>query len=153
MLITFFYLSLADPSVFAATCSTLLARMIDTVPAGVKLTDEIDPLPYKVSTVQLQPPAIAGEDTMILNVTLRVSEIFLLVLFQDLFSSHSHLVAPHRQPKPLCQALLLVSLFVVPGSGPFLLCRVRLYSSPYHFGRHPDFNEALLPTGVLTSEI
>jgi hypothetical protein len=51
VLIILFHLSLAGPSVFAATCSTFLARMINILPDGVKLTDEINPLPYKVSAV------------------------------------------------------------------------------------------------------
>ena len=34
-------LRFADPAVFRSTCADLFARMIDTVPAGVTLTDEI----------------------------------------------------------------------------------------------------------------
>ncbi|KAJ7186076.1 heme peroxidase [Mycena filopes] len=38
---------------FASTCSSLFARMIDTVPAGVKLTDVIEPLPVKPAKITL----------------------------------------------------------------------------------------------------
>lgn len=42
-----------DPALFASTCATLLARMIDTVPAGVTLTEVIRPLPVKPSELKL----------------------------------------------------------------------------------------------------
>ncbi|KAJ7678175.1 heme peroxidase [Mycena polygramma] len=36
-----------DPKLFGKTCSELIARMIDTVPKGVQLTEVIEPLPVK----------------------------------------------------------------------------------------------------------
>ncbi|KAJ7364684.1 heme peroxidase, partial [Mycena albidolilacea] len=46
--------SFADsPDLFASTCATLLARMLDTVPRDVKLTDVIEPLPVKPTQLQL----------------------------------------------------------------------------------------------------
>ncbi|KAJ7138643.1 heme peroxidase [Mycena filopes] len=36
-----------SPELFASTCSALLARMLDTVPNGVQLSDVITPLPVK----------------------------------------------------------------------------------------------------------
>ncbi|KAJ7614402.1 heme peroxidase [Roridomyces roridus] len=46
--------SLADsPSLFASTCAELFARMIDTVPSDVQLTDVITPLPVKPDNVEL----------------------------------------------------------------------------------------------------
>ncbi|KAF7375663.1 Peroxidase [Mycena sanguinolenta] len=40
--------SFADsPELFASTCANLIARMLDTVPKGVELTDIITPLPVK----------------------------------------------------------------------------------------------------------
>ncbi|KAJ6589769.1 heme peroxidase [Mycena capillaripes] len=46
--------SFADsPDLFASTCATLFARMLDTVPSDVELTDVIDPLPIKPATVVL----------------------------------------------------------------------------------------------------
>ncbi|KAK7030627.1 peroxidase [Favolaschia claudopus] len=38
---------------FASTCATLIARMIDTVPAGVKLTEVFTPLPVKPTSLDL----------------------------------------------------------------------------------------------------
>ncbi|KAF7340536.1 Peroxidase [Mycena sanguinolenta] len=42
-----------SPALFASTCADLFARMIDTVPSGVVLTDVITPLPVKPSDVVL----------------------------------------------------------------------------------------------------
>ncbi|KAJ7050671.1 heme peroxidase [Mycena amicta] len=42
-----------SPDLFASTCADLLARMVDTVPAGVQLTDVITPLPVKPANLQL----------------------------------------------------------------------------------------------------
>ncbi|KAJ7037639.1 heme peroxidase [Mycena alexandri] len=38
---------------FASTCASLFARMIDTVPAGVELTEVIEPLPVKPALISL----------------------------------------------------------------------------------------------------
>ncbi|KAK7039847.1 peroxidase [Favolaschia claudopus] len=47
--------SFADsPSHFSSTCASLIARMIDTVPKGVQLTDVLEPLPIKPADVELQ---------------------------------------------------------------------------------------------------
>jgi hypothetical protein len=45
--------ALADNTTFMETCSTLIERMLNLVPSGVTLTDEITMLPAKVSTAQL----------------------------------------------------------------------------------------------------
>ncbi|KAK7045256.1 peroxidase [Favolaschia claudopus] len=46
--------SFADSSeLFASTCASLFARMLDTVPKDVQLSDVIDPLPIKPSEVQI----------------------------------------------------------------------------------------------------
>jgi hypothetical protein len=42
-----------SPKLFATTCARLFARMIDTVPKGVKLTEVIEPLPAKPQGVQV----------------------------------------------------------------------------------------------------
>ncbi|KAF7341549.1 Peroxidase [Mycena venus] len=42
-----------SPDLFASTCADLLGRMVDTVPAGVQLTDVITPLPVKPAKLQL----------------------------------------------------------------------------------------------------
>jgi hypothetical protein len=44
---------LADPKVFAARCATLLAKMIDTVPKDVQLTQVIVPYEVKPKEVRL----------------------------------------------------------------------------------------------------
>ncbi|KAH8101444.1 heme peroxidase [Cristinia sonorae] len=43
----------ADPDVFRMTCAKLFARMIDTVPKGVKLTEIIEPIKVKPVNVGL----------------------------------------------------------------------------------------------------
>ncbi|KAJ7887101.1 heme peroxidase [Mycena olivaceomarginata] len=46
--------SFADsPELFASTCATLMAKMLDTVPRGVQLTEVVTPLPVKPSTLSL----------------------------------------------------------------------------------------------------
>ncbi|KAF7339190.1 Peroxidase [Mycena venus] len=42
-----------SPQLFASTCADLFARMLDTVPRGVQLTEVITPLPVKPYSVQL----------------------------------------------------------------------------------------------------
>ncbi|KAJ7658397.1 heme peroxidase [Mycena polygramma] len=42
-----------SPKVFAATCADLFARMLNTVPKGVQLTDVIAPLPVKPTNLEL----------------------------------------------------------------------------------------------------
>ncbi|KAF9020015.1 heme peroxidase [Hymenopellis radicata] len=46
---------LSEPLVFNQVCSDLIARMIDTVPSNVKLTDVVEPIDYKVSDTMLFP--------------------------------------------------------------------------------------------------
>ncbi len=41
--------------VFTQVCTDLLARMIDTVPSNVQLTDVVEPIDYKVSDTMLYP--------------------------------------------------------------------------------------------------
>ncbi|KAJ6480791.1 heme peroxidase, partial [Mycena vitilis] len=40
-----------SPELFASTCATLFARMLDTVPRDVQLTDVIEPLPVKPANI------------------------------------------------------------------------------------------------------
>ncbi|KAJ7658392.1 heme peroxidase [Mycena polygramma] len=42
-----------SPQVFAATCADLFARMLNTVPKGVQLTDVVQPLPVKPTNLEL----------------------------------------------------------------------------------------------------
>ncbi|KAJ7736874.1 putative L-ascorbate oxidase [Mycena metata] len=43
----------SSASLFASTCADLITRMVDTVPAGVQLTDVITPLPVKPDLIDL----------------------------------------------------------------------------------------------------
>ncbi|EXJ72133.1 uncharacterized protein A1O5_04637 [Cladophialophora psammophila CBS 110553] len=49
--------ALADPNAYASTCSGILARMVNTVPAGVQLSDAIAPYDLKPSNLQLNVAA------------------------------------------------------------------------------------------------
>ncbi|KAF7367873.1 Peroxidase [Mycena sanguinolenta] len=42
-----------SPEHFAATCADLFARMVDTVPNGVQLTEVIEPLPVKPANIKI----------------------------------------------------------------------------------------------------
>ncbi|KAK7021213.1 peroxidase [Favolaschia claudopus] len=46
---------LSDLNTFNQECSTLIARMIDTVPSDVTLTDVVEPINYKVQKTMLFP--------------------------------------------------------------------------------------------------
>jgi hypothetical protein len=63
-LITGIFSFAASNTLFKATCSALFSRMLDTVPRGVKLTEEVLPLPAKPAFLVL---------TRNLNGTLTVS--------------------------------------------------------------------------------
>ena len=60
----------ADPAVFRSTCADLFARMIDTVPAGVTLTDVVEPLDVKPVGFQLD---WAGSGNLLFRGEVRVS--------------------------------------------------------------------------------
>ncbi|KAK1217383.1 hypothetical protein PQX77_019983 [Marasmius sp. AFHP31] len=47
--------SIASPEVFSKTCGDLFERMINTVPAGVTLTDVVEPIKYKLGLTTLSP--------------------------------------------------------------------------------------------------
>ncbi|KAF7360029.1 Peroxidase [Mycena venus] len=57
-----------DPDLFASTCANLLARMLDTVPEGVQLTEVITPSPVKPHGMLLT----LNNDTLELSGRLRV---------------------------------------------------------------------------------
>jgi hypothetical protein len=42
-----------SPKLFEATCAELFARMIDTVPTGVELSEVINPLPIRPDLVDI----------------------------------------------------------------------------------------------------
>ncbi|KAJ7617347.1 heme peroxidase [Roridomyces roridus] len=54
--------------VYTSTCADLFARMLDTVPAGVELTEVITPLPIKPSSVEF----VMNQDTMELSGQVRL---------------------------------------------------------------------------------
>ncbi|KAJ7805407.1 heme peroxidase [Mycena olivaceomarginata] len=57
-----------SPDLFASTCATLFAKMLDTIPSGVQLTDVIRALPVKPDNVQL----VLDGDTLRLSGQLRL---------------------------------------------------------------------------------
>jgi hypothetical protein len=59
-----------SPDLFARTCATLFARMVDTVPDGVTLTEVIEPLPVKPHEVQVIP---MGDGVFVFRGEVRVS--------------------------------------------------------------------------------
>ncbi|ESK96726.1 l-ascorbate oxidase [Moniliophthora roreri MCA 2997] len=62
--------SLAIKANFDSTCKSLLARMIDSVPNGVTLTDVIDPIENKVGKARLFVSSTS--DNLVLTTTLRL---------------------------------------------------------------------------------
>ncbi|KAJ3550967.1 hypothetical protein NMY22_g97 [Coprinellus aureogranulatus] len=61
--------SLADNTTFMETCGTLLERMLNLVPSGVTLTEEITMLPAKVSSAQLT----IERDKLVFKTSLRLA--------------------------------------------------------------------------------
>jgi hypothetical protein len=65
-----------SPDLFASTCANLFARMLDTVPKGVQLTDVITPLPVKPNSIKLiYDPAT---ETIMFSGEVRVRDFFLV---------------------------------------------------------------------------
>lgn len=62
--------TLQDPAAYKSTCSKVLQKMIDTVPAGVKLTDPIEVYPIKPSALQLN--VLSGGDKLSFGGQIRV---------------------------------------------------------------------------------
>lgn len=63
----------SSPELFKATCATLFAKMLDTVPKGVQLTEVIEPLPVKPRAVTLR---YMGDGTLRLKGEVRVRTPF-----------------------------------------------------------------------------
>ncbi|KAF8175627.1 heme peroxidase [Mycena galopus ATCC 62051] len=62
-------LSFADsPALFAATCSSLIERMVNTVPNGVQLTEVVTPMPVKPTHIQF----FVDGDNMVLTMDVRI---------------------------------------------------------------------------------
>lgn len=64
-----------SPSYFYQTCTTLLERMINTVPKGVTLTDPIQPIAVKPSKLFA---TINSNGTMTMSGSIRVCYLVLL---------------------------------------------------------------------------
>ena len=62
--------SLAAPDAFQSTCSSLLTRMLNLVPRGVTLTDEITLIPAKVNAAQLT----IERNQLVYKMTFRLAE-------------------------------------------------------------------------------
>ncbi|KAF7342606.1 Peroxidase [Mycena sanguinolenta] len=60
-----------SPATFASTCADLFARMLNTVPSNVQLTDVISPLPVKPSNIELS----LNGDTLQLSGQVRIWNI------------------------------------------------------------------------------
>ncbi|KAH8827144.1 heme peroxidase [Flagelloscypha sp. PMI_526] len=65
---------LSDKTTFDQTCTTLLERMINTVPQGITLSDVILPIENRLSRVYLYPSPTA-ENELVLTAALRVCNI------------------------------------------------------------------------------
>ncbi|KAF9260072.1 heme peroxidase [Marasmius fiardii PR-910] len=64
---------LADRDTFNKECSSLIERMINTVPKGVTLSDVIEPIEYKVGKARLFPSN--ETDNLVLTTTLRTLDL------------------------------------------------------------------------------
>lgn len=58
-----------SPELFKSTCGTLFARMLETVPSGVELSEVIEPLPVKPQSMLLE---FMGDGTLHLTGLVRV---------------------------------------------------------------------------------
>ena len=72
--------SLSNPVVFQSECRDTLARMLNTVPGSVNLTDEITLLPVKVKGGYLA----FEQSQLVFKASLRVCPFFSLYLPLDL---------------------------------------------------------------------
>ncbi|KAG7087907.1 hypothetical protein E1B28_011955 [Marasmius oreades] len=61
---------LADPAAFTKTCTDLFTRMLNVVPAGVTLTDVIEPWDYKVGEARIS--VANNTDKLSMSTTLRL---------------------------------------------------------------------------------
>jgi len=68
----------ASNDFYLSTCTTLLERMINTVPKDVVLSQPIDPIPIKPSNLYAQ--VNAANHTLVISGAIRVSLFFLLIL-------------------------------------------------------------------------
>ncbi|PFH51753.1 hypothetical protein AMATHDRAFT_58608 [Amanita thiersii Skay4041] len=62
--------SLSSSDTFASTCKSIFERMLNTVPSGVRLTDEIQLIPAKVHDIQLT----VERNNLVLKTSLRLTQ-------------------------------------------------------------------------------
>ncbi|KAJ7838158.1 heme peroxidase [Mycena leptocephala] len=88
-----------SPQLFASTCSSLIARMVDTVPSGVQLTEVITPLPIKPANLQL---ILDGDsmtftaDVRLWNTTAEESPVVLMLWDDHVGGTHNTTLAVRR---------------------------------------------------------
>ncbi|KAJ7185156.1 heme peroxidase [Mycena haematopus] len=88
-----------SPALFASTCSSLIARMVDTVPNGVQLTEVVTPLPVKPTNLQ----HMLNGDNMVFTVDVRIwnttdTSLIVVMLWDD------HDGATHNTTLPALRA-------------------------------------------------
>jgi hypothetical protein len=69
-----------SPELFASTCADVFARMLNTVPTGVELSEVIEPLPAKPANIKL---AYKPDGTIELWGEVRVREVLLVSVFKS----------------------------------------------------------------------
>lgn len=88
--------SLADTQTFQNECRDVLTQMLNTVPRGVTLTDEITLLPEKVTYAQLaiEKQKLVFKTNLRVRVLASLAPHAQLVLLDLCFSSHNPSMAP-----------------------------------------------------------
>ncbi|KAJ6574935.1 heme peroxidase [Mycena capillaripes] len=88
-----------SPELFASTCSSLIARMVDTVPSGVQLTEVVTPLPVKPTNLRL----ILDGDNLVLtadvrfwNMTADTSRVVVMLWDDHVGATHNTTLAARR---------------------------------------------------------
>lgn len=61
--------SMNSPTTYIQTCTSLLQRLINTIPSGVQLTEEITFLPFKVRRAEI---TVINDDQLVFHVDVRV---------------------------------------------------------------------------------
>ncbi|KAK7008397.1 peroxidase [Favolaschia claudopus] len=86
-----------SPDLFASSCSSLLARMLDTVPRGVVLSDVITPLPVKPGNIQFSLDGDVLQFTgnvRFFNLPSNTNRIALLLWDDHLGATHNSTLLP-----------------------------------------------------------
>lgn len=70
-----------SPELFASTCADLFARMIDTVPRGVQLSEVLTPLPVKPDNLELVLDGDALKFSAEVRVSMSLRPNYLIIIF------------------------------------------------------------------------